>query len=52
MGTMKALLDDIKAAETFEEIKRLASALEAGALILEQENEELRARIKELESRG
>lgn len=51
MGTMKALLDDIKKAGTFEEMNRLVSALEAGALILEQENEDLRTRIRELESR-
>jgi|GEM_PF-4079817 len=53
MGTtIQDLLQDIKNAETLEEIEPLAAALEAGALILERENEFLRARVKDYESRG
>jgi len=51
MGVMKGLLEEIKKAETMEEIEPLLKALEAGALILEDENEYLKGRIKDLESR-
>ena len=55
MSVMKDLLEDIRKAETLQEIEPLVAALEAGSLILERENEELMAQIKELrgqESRG
>jgi len=50
MGVMKDLREEIGKAETLEEMNRLVRALEAGALHLERENEELKVRIKELES--
>jgi len=52
MGVMKNLLEEIEKAETLEEITPLVNALAAGAMVLERENVELKARIKELDPKG
>lgn len=52
MGVMKNLLEEIEKAGTLEEITPLVNALAAGAMVLEAENVELKARVKELESSG
>lgn len=52
MGELKELIERIKVADTMREMEPLVDAFEIRALRLEQENEDLRARIKDLERGG
>jgi hypothetical protein len=51
MGVMTDLIREIGKAQSLPEVEPLLKALVTGAVILERENERLKAKVKKLETR-